>query len=79
MGLVCGMLGSGIKEVGEDEGISLEICVGYGKLLFEREERNEERCMYLVGDFNGIWLKYLSHLCCIIIVLSVEGKVGHVM
>jgi hypothetical protein len=79
MGLVRGILKKGIKEVGEDEGISLKIREGYGKLLFERKERNEERCTYLVSDFNGIWLKYLSHLCCIIIVLNMEGKVGHVM
>ncbi len=41
MGLVCGMRGRGIKEMGEDEGISLNICVGYGKLSLEREGRNE--------------------------------------
>ncbi len=54
MGFVCGVWGRGIKEVREDEGISLDICVGYGKLSLEKEGRNEERCMYLVSDFNGI-------------------------
>jgi hypothetical protein len=41
VGLVRGMWGRGIKEMGEDEGISLKICVGYGKLSLEREGRNE--------------------------------------
>ncbi len=29
--------------------------------------------------FNGRWLKYLSHMCCIIIILNVESRIGHVM
>jgi hypothetical protein len=41
VGLVRGMWGRGIKEMGEDEGTSLKICVGYGKLSLEREGRNE--------------------------------------
>jgi hypothetical protein len=31
--------------------------------------------MYLVCDFNGRWLKDSSFLCCILILLKVEGKV----
>jgi hypothetical protein len=33
----------------------------------------------LVCDFNGRWLKDSSYLCCIVIVLNVESRVGHVM
>jgi hypothetical protein len=74
------MWGRGIEEVGEDEGDALEICVGYGKLFsFESDGRNGKRCMYLVCDFNGRWLKDSNYLCCIVIVLNVEGRVGHVM
>jgi hypothetical protein len=39
----------------------------------------EKGCMYLVCDFNGIWLKYSNYFCCIVIVLNVEGRVRHVM
>jgi hypothetical protein len=54
--------------------------VGYGELFsFESDRRNGKRNTYLVCDFNGRWLKDLRHLCCIVIVLSVEGRVGHVM
>ncbi len=43
--------------------------MGYGKLFsFENDERNGERCTYLVCDFNGRWLKYSNYLCCIVIV-----------
>jgi len=58
---------------------SLEICVGYGKFSLESDGKNEKSCMYLVCDFNGGWLKDSSILCCIIIVLSVGGKVKYVM
>jgi hypothetical protein len=54
--------------------------VGYGKLFsFESDGRNRERCTYLVCDFNGKSLKDSRHLCYIVIVISVESKVGHVM
>jgi hypothetical protein len=53
--------------------------VGYGKLSLENDERNGERCTYLVCDVSGRWLKDLNPLCCIVIILSVEGKVNHVM
>jgi hypothetical protein len=53
--------------------------VGYGKLFsFESDGNNGERCTYLVCDFNGIRLKDLSPLCCIVIILNMEGKIGHV-
>ncbi len=45
----------------------------------ESEMRNGERCMYFVCDFNGRWSKDLSFLCCIVIVLSVGGRIGYVM
>ncbi len=54
--------------------------MGYGKLLsLDNGGRNGEQCTYLVCDFNGRWLKNLSPLCCIVIVLNVEGRVDHVM
>jgi hypothetical protein len=43
------------------------------------EERNGKRNMYFVCDFNGRWLKDLSFLCYIDVLLSVEGKVVYVI
>jgi hypothetical protein len=57
----------------------LESCLGYGELSLEHDWRNGERCLYLACDFNGRWLKDLSLLCCIVIVLSVEYRIGYVM
>ncbi len=37
--------------------------------------RSRKKCMYLVCDFNGRWLKDSSLLCCIIILLREEGRV----
>jgi hypothetical protein len=37
----------------------------------------EKVCIWLV-IFNGRWFKYLNHLCCIVIILNVESKMGHV-
>ncbi len=31
--------------------------------------------MYFVCDFNGRWLKDLSLLCCMAIILSEEGRI----
>jgi hypothetical protein len=45
----------------------------------ESEARKWKKCMYFVCDCNGRWLKYLSFLSCIVIVLSVRGKVDYVM
>jgi hypothetical protein len=42
-------------------------------------ERNGERSMYFVCDFNGRWLKDLSFLSCIDVLLSVEGKIVEVI
>ncbi len=53
--------------------------MGYGELSLESDGRNEKRCVYFVCDFNGRWLKDSSLLCCIIIILSVGGKVQYVM
>jgi hypothetical protein len=37
--------------------------------------RDGGMCMYFVCDFNGRWLKGLSFLCCVFILLaSVEGR-----
>ncbi len=38
-------------------------------------ERNGKRSTYFVCDFNGRWLKDLSLLCCIDVLLSVEGRI----
>ncbi len=50
MGLVCDMWGRGIEEVKEDEGMILDIFVGYVELSLESDGRNGERCTYLVCD-----------------------------
>ncbi len=60
----------GLEELGEEEGFIRDL---------ENEVRKGEKCMYFVCDFNGRWLKYSRFLSCIIIVLSVKGKVGYVM
>ncbi len=39
------------------------------------EERDGERNIYFVCDFNGRSLKDSSFLCCIDVLLSVESKV----
>jgi hypothetical protein len=54
-------------------------CVGYVKLSLESDVRNGERCTYLICDFNRRWLKDSIILCCIVIILNVEGRVGYVM
>ncbi len=45
------------------------------RTFIKREGRNGERCMYFVCDFNGRCLKDLNFLCCIGILLKVEGRV----
>jgi len=35
--------------------------------------------MYFVCDFNGGWLKDSSVLCCIVILLNVEGKIVYII
>ncbi len=51
---------------------------GYVKLSLESDRKNEERCTYLVCDFNRRRLKGSSLLCCIVIVLNVEVRIGYV-
>jgi hypothetical protein len=78
MWALCGIWEEGLEEVGEDWGGAFEIFgVEHWKCrtLIKREGRNEEKCMYFVCDFNGRWLKDLSFLCCIGILLRVEGRV----
>ncbi len=53
--------------------------MGYGKLSLENNGKNGKKCMYLTCDFNGRWLKDSNLLCCIVIVLNVEDKIGYVM
>jgi hypothetical protein len=42
---------------------------------FECEGKEWIKKYYFVCDFNGRWLKDLSFLCCIDVLLSVEGKI----
>ncbi len=64
--------------MGEDEGCMGELfCGGINNSPLNSDGRNGERCMYFRSDFNGRGLKDSSFLCCIVIVLSVEGKVGY--
>jgi len=35
----------------------------------------EEDVMYFVCDFNGRWLKDLNLLCCMVVILSEEGRI----
>ncbi len=53
--------------------------MGYGKLSLEGDVRNGKICTYLVCDFNERWLKGSSILCCLVVLLSVEGRVKYVM
>jgi hypothetical protein len=43
------------------------------------EERNGERNMYFVCDFNKGWLKDLNFLCCINVQLIVDGIIIYVI
>ncbi len=45
------------------------------KTLMKRDMWGRKKCMYLVCNFNGRWLKDSSLLCCIIILLREEGRV----
>jgi hypothetical protein len=68
----------GLEKVEEDGEIH-SILWGVGQLecgtFIERNERNKEICMYFVGYFNGRWLKDSSFLCCLVILLSVKGRI----
>jgi hypothetical protein len=45
----------------------------------ERGVRNGKICMYFVCDFNGKSLKDSRLLYCIVILLTVEGKVVYII
>jgi hypothetical protein len=76
--VVCGK--GGLEEVGEDEGDMRELFSGGIKNFpLESDGRNGERCMHFGCDFNGKGLKDSSFLCCIVIVISVEGRIGYGM
>jgi hypothetical protein len=72
--VVCGE--EGLEEVEEYGEIHL-ILGGVGQLecgtIMEKDVRNGERCMYFVWYFR--WLKDSSFFCCLIIILSVKGKI----
>ncbi len=69
--------GEGLKKV--EDGEIHSILWGVGQLecgtFIKRNERNKERCMYFVCYFNGRWLKDSCFLCCLVILLSVEGRI----
>jgi hypothetical protein len=69
----------GLEEVRKNEGFIKHFLWGYGELSLENDVRIGERCIYLVCDFNERWLKDLSFLYYIIIVLHVEGRIGYVI
>jgi hypothetical protein len=74
--VVCGK--EGLKEVGQDSkrhSRFLEWGHWECKTLIDKEGRNKQKCMYFVCDFNEKWLKNLSFLCCIVILLRVESRV----
>jgi hypothetical protein len=63
---------------------------GIRKLLFEIfgrcktftwgvKERNEKINMYFTCDLNGRWLKESNFICCIDVLLIVEGRVVSVI
>ncbi len=69
------MWGRGIRRKVEGIWDSFE-TFGKCKIFTWRvEERNGERNMYFVCDFNERWLKDSSFLCCVDVLLSVEGKI----
>ncbi len=43
------------------------------------EEKNGKRNVYFVHDYNGRWLKDSTFLCCIHVILNVEGRVALVI
>ncbi len=53
--------------MGENEGIHLDICVGYGELSLESDGKNEKKCTYLVCDFNERWLKDSSFFVALLL------------
>jgi hypothetical protein len=75
MWALCGMWGKGIKKRVGGIWNSFK-TFGRCKILTWRvKERNGKRSMYFACDFNGRWLKDSSFLCCIDVLLSVEGKI----
>jgi len=68
VGLECGMWKRGSRGSGRGRRIIRNL---------ENEARKGKRYIYFVCD--GRWLKYLSFLSCIVIVLNVRGKVDYVM
>ncbi len=79
MWALCGMCGRGTRGSGGGWGYSFDTLgsetIRGCRTFIEMDVKNKERCMYFVCDFNGRWLKNLNLLCCIIIILSEEGKV----
>jgi hypothetical protein len=78
MGLLYDMLERGVQRKWEKMRDSLRSFVRYVEFFLKSDVKNGKKCIYLICDFNGRWLKDLSFLCCIVIVLSVEGRVGYI-
>jgi hypothetical protein len=68
------MWGKGIEEGGR-EGNKLKIFGTWKILTWSVEEKNGERNVYFVCDFNGRWLKDSAFVCCMDVILSVEGRI----
>jgi hypothetical protein len=66
------MWGKGIEEGGRG-GNKLKIFGRWKILTWSVEEKNGERNVYFVCDSNGRWLKDSTFVCCMDVILSVEG------
>jgi hypothetical protein len=73
--VVCGegALGERLKGFGIHLKLLRNVGFSFGKW---RKGMEKEICTwYLAYDFNGRWLKDLSFLCCVDVLLTVEGKI----
>jgi len=75
MWALCGMWGRGTRRKVGGIWDSFKTFGRCRIFIWRVEERNGERNMYFVCDFNGRWLKDSSFLCCVHVLLSVKGKI----
>jgi hypothetical protein len=68
------MWGRGIEEGGRG-GSKLKVFGRWRTFTWKVEEKNGERNVYFVCDYNGRWLKDSTFLCCIDVLLNVESTV----
>jgi len=67
------MWGWGIEEGGRG-GNKFKKIGRWKTLTWSVEEKNRKKDVYFVCDFNVKWLKDSTFLCCIDVLLSVEGE-----